>query len=74
MSGGNWISDIGDVANYRNMIYIVRDRIRDLKQKGRTLEQVRAAKPTMDYDGRWGATTGPWTTDMFLEAVYRTLK
>ena len=61
-------------ANYRNMIYIIRDRIRDLKQKGRTLDQVKAAKPTMDYDGRWGATTGPWTTDMFLEAVYRTLK
>ncbi len=74
LPGRGRISDIGDVANYRNMIYIIRDRIRDLKQKGRTLEQVRAAKPTMDYDGRWGATTGPWTTDMFLEAVYRTLK
>ncbi|HYR91125.1 MAG TPA: MBL fold metallo-hydrolase [Terriglobia bacterium] len=74
LPGRGRISDIGDVANYRNMIYIIRDRIRDLKQKGRTLEQVKAAKPTLDYDGRWGATTGPWTTDMFLDAVYRTLK
>ena len=38
-----------------------------------TLEQVKAAKPTADYDGRYGATTGPWTTDMFIEAVYKTL-
>jgi cyclase len=74
LPGRGRLSDIGDVANYRNMVYIVRDRIRDLKQKGRTLEQVKAAKPTMDYDGRWGATTGPWTTDMFIDAVYRTLK
>ena len=42
-------------------------------KKGMTLEQVKAAKPTADYDGRYGATTGPWTTDMFIEAVYKTL-
>ena len=38
------------------------------------VDQVKAAKPTMDFDGRYGATTGSWTTDMFVEAVYRTLK
>jgi hypothetical protein len=42
--------------------------------KGRTLQQVKAARPTLDYDGRWGATTGPWTTDMFIEAVFKTVK
>src|SRR2546425_288737 len=72
--GRGRISDVADVANYRNMIYIVRDRIKDLKMKGRTLQQVKEAKPTLDYDGRWGATTGPWTTDMFIEAVYKTVK
>jgi hypothetical protein len=44
-----------------------------LKSKGMTLEQFKAARPTMDFDGRYGATTGPWTTDMFVEAVYKTL-
>jgi len=72
--GRGRISDVGDVANYRNMVYIVRDRIKDLKKKGRTLEQVKAARPTLDYDGRWGATTGPWTTEKFIEAVYKTVK
>jgi hypothetical protein len=38
-----------------------------------TLQQVKAAKPTADYDPRYGSTTGPWTTEMFIEAVYTTL-
>jgi hypothetical protein len=36
--------------------------------------QTKAAKPTMDFDGRFGSTTGPWTTDMFVEAVDNSLK
>jgi hypothetical protein len=55
------------------MLVMVRDRIRDLKTKGMTLDQVKAARPTLDFDGRYGATSGPWTTAMFVEAVYRSL-
>jgi len=79
--GGTWIvpgrgrlSDTADVASYRNMLVMIRDRIRQLKTKGMTLEQVMAARPTLDFDGRYGSTTGPWTTHMFIEAVYKTLK
>jgi glyoxylase-like metal-dependent hydrolase (beta-lactamase superfamily II) len=78
--GGTWVipsrgrvSDTADVASYRNMVTMMRDRIQDLKSKGMTVAQVKAAKPTLDFDGRYGSTTGPWTTDMFIEAVYRTL-
>lgn len=78
--GGTWIvpgrgrlSDTADVASYRNMLVMIRDRVRDLAKKGLTLEQVKAARPTMDFDGRYGASTGAWTTDMFVEAVYRSL-
>ena len=67
------ISDIADVAYYRDMVTILRDRIQDMVKKGMTLEQVKAAKPTADYDGRYGATTGPWTTEMFIEAMYKTV-
>ena len=67
------ISDIADVAYYRDMVTILRDRIQDMVKKGMTLEQVKAAKPTADYDGRYGATSGPWTTDMFIEAIYKTM-
>jgi hypothetical protein len=38
-----------------------------------TLEQVKAAKPTRDYDPVYGSTTGFWTTDMFVEAAYKSL-
>ncbi len=55
------------------MMVMIRDRIRELKTKGMTLDQVRAARPTLDFDGRYGATSGPWTTAMFVEAVYKTL-
>jgi glyoxylase-like metal-dependent hydrolase (beta-lactamase superfamily II) len=66
--GHGRLCDIGDVANYRNMVSLMRDRVEDLKKKGKTLDQVKAAKPTMDYDGLYG------TPDTFIEAVYKTLK
>ncbi len=55
------------------MVTIIRDRVADLVKKGLTLDQVQAAKPSRDYDGDYGATSGVWTTDMFIEAVYRTI-
>jgi hypothetical protein len=61
------------VVEYRDMTTIIRDRIQNLIKKGMTLEQVKAAKPTRDYDPEYGTTTGFWTTDMFVEAVYRSL-
>ncbi len=45
------IYDEGDVAEYRDMVTIVRDRVRDAIDKGQTLEQVRAARLARDYDG-----------------------
>jgi glyoxylase-like metal-dependent hydrolase (beta-lactamase superfamily II) len=71
--GHGRISDSADVAYYRDMVTIIRDRVRAMKEKGMTLQQVKAARPTADYEPRYGTTTGPWTTDMFLEAVYATL-
>ncbi len=79
--GGTWVvpgrgrlSDTADVASYRNMLVMIRDRVQDLIGKGVTLEQVKAARPSLDFDGRYGSTTGAWTTDMFIEAVYRSLQ
>jgi glyoxylase-like metal-dependent hydrolase (beta-lactamase superfamily II) len=71
--GSGRLSDTADVAYYRDMVTIIRDRVKHLIDKGMTLEQVKAAKPTADYDPRYGAATGSWTTDMFIEAVYATL-
>jgi cyclase len=62
-----------DVVEYRDMITIIRDRIAELVAEGRTLEQVKAAGVSLDYDGVYGTSTGPWTTDMFLAAAYAEL-
>jgi len=72
--GHGRLCDLGDVINYREMTIIIRDRIQDMVKKGMTLEQVKAAKPTFDYDPLYGTSTGFWTTDMFVEAVYKSLK
>src|ERR1700722_7943460 len=58
----------------KTMLVIIRDRVQALIKTGATLEQVKAARVTADYDTRYGAASGPWTTDMFVEAVYTSLK
>jgi glyoxylase-like metal-dependent hydrolase (beta-lactamase superfamily II) len=72
--GHGRVGDEYDVVVYRDMVTVIRDRVQNMIGKGMTLEQVKAAKPTSDYDGRYGATSGNWTTDKFIEAVYQTLK
>jgi glyoxylase-like metal-dependent hydrolase (beta-lactamase superfamily II) len=72
--GRGRISDEFDVVEYRDMVTIVRDRIAAMVDKGLTLEQVKAARPTLDWEPRYGSTTGPWTTAMFIEAVFRTAR
>jgi cyclase len=72
--GHGRLCDLGDVLEYREMAIIIRDRVQDMVNKGMTLEQVKAAKPTIDYDPLYGSTTGFWTTDKFVEAVYKSLK
>jgi hypothetical protein len=62
-----------DVVDYRDMVTIVRDRIQDLIKKGQTLAQIRQADPVKGYRARFGADTGPWTTNQFIEAVYKSL-
>ena len=71
--GRGRLCDSSDVGYYRDMVTIIRDRVQTMINKGMTLEQVKAAKPTLDYDPRYAAQKGPWTTAMFVEAVYRTL-
>jgi glyoxylase-like metal-dependent hydrolase (beta-lactamase superfamily II) len=70
--GHGRMTDAADVAYYRDMVTIMRDRVREMTSRGMTLQQIKAARPTRDYDGRFGKSTS-WTPDMFVEAVYRSL-
>jgi cyclase len=71
--GHGRLYDQFDVIEYRDMITIIRDRVRELVDAGRSLEQVKAARPAKGYEGRYGNEGGDWTTDTFVEAVYRSL-
>ena len=72
--GHGRLCDVADVVFYQEMVTIIRDRIQDLIKKGMTLEQVKAARPTRDFDPRYGSTSGFWTTDKFVTAVYKSLR
>ena len=71
--GHGYLSDEHEVVEYRDMVVIVRDRVKAMKDSGATLAQIQAARVTADYDTRYGANTGPWTTAMFVQAIYDTL-
>ena len=71
--GRGRLCDEADLVEYRDMIQIIHDRIEAMIKKNMTLDQVKAARPTLDYDPLYGAQTGPWTTDMFVEAAYRSM-
>jgi len=69
--GHGRLSDEQDVIEYRDMATIVRDRIREYVKRGMTLEQVKAKKPTLDFDPRYGSDNGFWTTSMFIDVIYK---
>ncbi len=71
--GHGRLCDQYDVVEYRDMVTIIRDRVRDLIKAGRSLAEVKAAQPAKGYMGRYGNPGGAWTTDHFIEAVYRSL-
>jgi glyoxylase-like metal-dependent hydrolase (beta-lactamase superfamily II) len=71
--GHGRISDEADLVEYRDMVTIVRDRMQDMINRGMTLAQVQAARPTMEYDGLYGSAQG-WSTNQFVEAVYGGLR
>jgi len=68
--GHGRVCDEADVVEYRNMVTIVRDRIRDMVRKDMTLEQVKAARPTRDYDTQYDSKDAA----QFVEAIYKSLR
>ena len=71
--GHGRVSDEADVVEYRDMLVIVSDRIRHMIDQGMSLEEIQEAEPALDYATRYGNDRGPWTTAMFIEAIYRDL-
>jgi glyoxylase-like metal-dependent hydrolase (beta-lactamase superfamily II) len=72
--GHGRLCEQAEVVEYRDMVTIIRDVIQDLIASGKTLEEVMAAAPARGYTRRYGSSSGSWTTDMFVEAVFKSLK
>lgn len=72
--GHGRICDEADLVEYRDMVVIIRNRIQDMMRKGMTLEQVKAARPTRDYDTEYIVSNSFITADRFVESVYRSLE
>jgi cyclase len=71
--GHGHLCDQFDVVEYRDMVSIIRDRVRDSRDAGMTLEQVKAASPARGYTRRYGSDSGPGSTSNFIEAIYKSL-
>jgi cyclase len=62
-----------EVVDYRDMVVLIRDVVADLIRQGKTLDQITVARPALPYETRYGSQTGSWTTNAFIEAVYKSL-
>ena len=71
--GHGRICDEADVVEFRDMVVIVRDRIQDMIRRKMTLEQVKAAKPSRDYDTQHSSPGSLVTPDQFVESIYKSL-
>jgi glyoxylase-like metal-dependent hydrolase (beta-lactamase superfamily II) len=71
--GHGFVYDKFELLEYRDAVTVVRDRVQDLIDQGKTLAQIKAADPTLGYRSQYGADKGEWTTDMFVETIYNEL-
>lgn len=71
--GHGRLADSADVTYYRDMLTIIRDRVLHMIDGGMSLGEIQEARPTFGYNGRWGAEEGAWTTEMFVQAIFRNL-
>lgn len=71
--GHGRITDEFEIVEYRDMLTIIRDRMLDLIGKGMSLREIKEVRPTRGYDARWDANTDFWTTEQFVETIYREL-
>ncbi len=68
------LCDQWEVVDYRDMVVIIRDTVAGMMSRHMTLDQIEAADPAKAYEPRFGSTTGPWTTNMFVAAIYHSLQ
>jgi hypothetical protein len=62
-----------EVVDYRDMVVLIRDVVADMIKDGKTLAQIQESRPALPYETRFGSNSGTWTTNAFIEAIYKSL-
>ncbi|MEO6447458.1 MAG: MBL fold metallo-hydrolase [Gemmatimonadaceae bacterium] len=70
--GHGAVSTRADLLEYRRVLVIIRDRVQKLVAEGKSLAQVAAARPTVEFDDPWGK--GFMNPEVFLDIIYNDLK
>jgi glyoxylase-like metal-dependent hydrolase (beta-lactamase superfamily II) len=63
------VGNKAEMIAFRDMLVAIREKVAALKEAGKTLAQTQAAKPTADFDEKWGKFV--ITPDAFTELVYQ---
>jgi cyclase len=66
------IATIRDLQAYRDMLRTVRERVLAIAKAGKSVQDAIAAKPTAEFDARWGH--GPLTPDQFVTLAYESVR
>jgi glyoxylase-like metal-dependent hydrolase (beta-lactamase superfamily II) len=66
---GNPVSNKAELSAYRDMLVAIRDNVAKIKQRGRSLDETIAAKPTAMFDAKWGQFV--ITPALFTRLVYQ---
>jgi cyclase len=70
--GHGRLSEEADVVEFRDMVVIIRDRVRAYQDRGMSLEEIQAESPSFDYDREYQSAFGP-APEEFVETIYRSL-
>jgi glyoxylase-like metal-dependent hydrolase (beta-lactamase superfamily II) len=65
---GSPVSNKSELQVFRDMLVAVRENIAALKKKGKSRDEIVAAKPSAAFDAKWGS--GPIDPDFFTRLVY----
>lgn len=66
--GHGALSNQAELIEYRNMLQAVYKKVVALKKSGKTIEEVIAAKPSADFDAKWGG--GFLKPDIWIGIIY----
>lgn len=68
IAGHGPVANTADLEDYRKMLETAYERLRGLKESGKTVEEAIAAKPLSDLEETWG--DGLFEGDRWIEIIY----